>query len=486
MTYRILILRRNKMRSKSKLRKAFAAAMSGFLALGLAFSIGKAPVKADDELNMPLSLNIYSIGGGAEKGQPVTVTGEGQYEVSFDIASDLSEAGKSAGVTAIKDFGAIYISDDSALTTGESPVSSCKIKYDAVIVDGTELTVTQTEPKEAVKSNGIFDTGDPLNAWDGSVVEEITTDPTAFTVNFTTIENPQKITIKFTLSDIVMAEGGGDEETTPEEPKETVGAIPEAGEFDPSSDEYVAQMYVQIGGSWVFRNSWSDKDFGTATGWENADKLVDIDKGADNAVVHDGKFTDVVLKGNGTYTVTLENPDFTNSAGTAGELFNLIGVSTNLPASAEDKVKITDMTIQVNDSAMLKYTYPEASFDPDGIKNVGYLNVLGVNIWNSDVCTDANAVFGDKSNWPGEVTKVSVTFTVSGFDHDAPAGGEEETTAAGNENETKDGATKADNNNKKDDDKGGLPMGAIVGIAIGVVAVIAVVVIVVVSKKKKK
>lgn len=474
------------MRLTSKLRKASAALMSGLLALGLAFSMGKAPVKADDELNMPLSLNIYSIGGGAEKGQPVTVTGEGQYEVSFDMATDLSDAGKEAGVTAIKDFGAIYISDDSALTTGESPVSSCKIKYDAVIVDGTELTVTQTEPKEAVKSNGIFDTGDPLNAWDGSVVEEITTDPTAFTVNFTTVENPQKITIKFTLSDIVMAEGGGDEETTPEEPKETVGAVPEAGEFDPSSDEYIAQMYIQIGGSWVFRNSWSDKDFGTATGWDKADKLVDIDQGADKAAVHDGTFTDVVLKGNGTYTVSLENPDFTNSAGTAGELFNLIGVATNLPASAEDKVKITDMTIQVNDSAMLKYTYPEASFDPDGIKNVGYLNILGVNIWNSEVCTDANAVFGDKSNWPGEVTKVTVTFTVSGFDHDAPAGGEEETTVSG---ESKaDEGTKADTNNgdKKDDGKGGLPTGAIIGIVVGAVAVIVIVVIVVVSKKKKK
>lgn len=481
------------MRLTAKLRKAFAAGMSGLLALGLAFSIGKAPVKADDELNMPLSLNIYAFGGsGAEKGQPVTVTGEGQYEVSFDIASDLSEAGKEAGLTAIKDFGAIYISDDSALTTGESPVSSCKIKYDAVIVDGTELTVTQTEPKEAVKSNGIFDTNDPINAWDGSAVEEITTDPTAFTVNFTTVENPQKITIKFTLSDIVMAEGGKDEETTPAEPDETTAAAgettaasSEVAEFDPSSDEYVAQMYIQVGGSWVFRNTYSDKDFGTVTDYKYKGQLSDV-QDSENPVPHDGTFTDVVLKGNGTYTVTLENPDFTNGGGTAGELFNLIGVSTSIPASAEETVKITDMTIQVNDSAMLKYTYPEVTFDPDGIK-AGYLNALGVNIWNSEVCTDANAVFGDKSNWPGEVTKVTVTFTVSGFDHDAPAGGEEETTAAGNENETKDGATKADNNNdKKDDSKGGLPTGAIIGIIAGVVVLVIIVVIVVVSKKKKK
>lgn len=471
------------MRFTSKLRKACAAAMSGLLALGLAFSVGKTAVKAEDELNMPLSLNIYAFGGtNAEKGQAVTVTGEGQYEVSFDMATDLSEEGKEAGLTAIKDFGAIYILDESSLTTGESPVSSCKIKYDAVIVDGVELTVTQTEPKEAVKSNGVFDTGDPLNAWDGSVVEEVTTDPTAFTVNFTTVENPQKITIKFTLSDIVMAEAGGEDKT--DAPEQTVGAVPEPGDFDPSSDEYVAQMYIQFGGSWVFRSEWSDPDHGTGTGWENADKLTDTHN--DNITVHDGKFTDVVLKGNGTYTVTLENPDTTSASGAVAELFNIIGVATNIPASAEDTVKVTDMTIQVNDSAMLKYTYPEASFDPDGIKK-GYLNILGTNIWNSETCTDCNAVFGDKANWPGEVTKVTITFTIAGFDHDAPADAEP---APGEDDGTKadDSATKADSNNnndKNDDSKGGLPTGAIIGIIVGVVAVV-VVVVVIVSKKKKK
>lgn len=273
----------------------------------------------------------------------------------------------------------------------------------------------------------------------------------------------------------------------PEETKaeETKGEEGGADAFDPSSDEYVAQMYIQIGGSWVFRNTYSDKDYGTVTDYQYKNQLSDVQDSA-NPVPHDGTFTDVVLKGNGTYTVTLENPDFTNGSGTAGELFNLIGVSTSIPGSAEETVKITDMTIQVNDSAMLKYTYPEATFDPDGIK-AGYLNALGVNIWNSEVCTDANAVFGDKSNWPGEVTKVTVTFTISGFDHDAPA----DAPAPGEDDGTKadDGATKADNNNnnndKKDDSKGGLPTGAIIGIIVGVVAVV-VVVVVIVSKKKKK
>ncbi|MCM1307357.1 MAG: hypothetical protein NC223_02025 [Butyrivibrio sp.] len=481
------------MRFTSKLRKVCAAAMSGLLALGLAFSMGKAPVKAEDELNMPLALNIFAFGGSssAEKGQPVTVTGEGQYEVSFDMATDLSEEGKATGATGIKDFGAIYILDESSLTTGESPVSSCMIKYDAVIVDGTELTVTQTEPKEAVKSNGIFDTNDPLNAWDGSVVEEVTTDLNAFTVNFTTVENPQKITVRFTLSDIVMAEGGGEEKT---DAPETTGATEETkaeggdaapAEFDASSDEYVAQMYVQVNGSWVFRNAWGEPNYGAVTGYKYANQLSDVQDTA-NPVPHDGEFTDVVIKGNGTYTVSLENADFTNGGGTEGTQFNLIGLSTNIPASGADTVKITDMTIQVNDSAMLKYTYPEASYDESTAKSEGYLTYLGANSYNSDICTDANAVFCDASNWPGQVSKITITFTVSGFDHDAPAGGGEETKAE-DENKLDDGATKADSNNsdKKDDSKGGLPTGAIIGIIAGVVCVVVAVVVVVLKKKKK-
>lgn len=267
---------------------------------------------------------------------------------------------------------------------------------------------------------------------------------------------------------------------------ETTAASNEGAEFDPSSDEYVAQMYIQVDGSWVFRNAWSEGNYGTITGFEYADRLANVE--GDVATANDGTFTDVVLKGNGTYTVTLENPNFTKADGTAATKFNLIGVSTNIPASAEETLKITDMTIQVNDSAMLKYTYPEASFDPDGIKKEGYINVLGVNTWNSEVCTDANAIFCDTSNWPGEVSKVTVTFTVAGFDHDAPAAGDDETTAAAGENGTKaDGATKADNNSgdKKDDSKGGLPTGAIIGIVAGAVLIVIIIIVVATSKKKK-
>ncbi|MCM1307352.1 MAG: hypothetical protein NC223_02000 [Butyrivibrio sp.] len=260
-----------------------------------------------------------------------------------------------------------------------------------------------------------------------------------------------------------------------------------AAAFDPSSDEYIAQMYVQVDGSWVFRNQWAEENYGGITDYQYADQLSDVQDTA-NPVPHDGTFTDVVLKGNGTYTLSLENPDFTNGSGTEGTKFNLIGISTNMPASAADVIKVTDMTIQVNDSAMLKYTYPEAYLDEEGLKNTGYLNVLGANSYNSDAeMADCKAIFCDAANWPGQVSKITITFTISGFDHDAPAGGGDETDAANGETKADDGATKADSSSsdKKDDSKGGLPTGAIIGIIAGVVLVVVVVVVVVTSKKKK-
>ncbi len=298
-------------------------------------------------------------------------------------------------------------------------------------------------------------------------------------------EAPVFTTIEYTITLNVLsteAPEGGD----PEEGETTEAAESNVPEFDPSSDEYIAHMYIQVDGSWVFRNAWSDESYGGSTDYQYANQLSDV-QDSSNPAPHDGTFTDVVLKGNGTYTVTLENPDFTNAKGDAGKRFNLIGVSTNIPYSGFDKLKVTDMTIKVNDSAMLKYTYPEASFDEEGEK-AGYLNILGTNIWNDEVCGDCNKVFGVESNWPGTVTKVEVTFTISGFDHDAPAAepSGDETKAEDQSGENKTEANNNGGSTDNKDDKGGLPTGAIIGIIAGVAVLVVIVIVVVVSGKKKK
>ena len=141
-----------------------------------------------------------------EVGESIRVTENGQYTLSFDIEKDLSSKGQAAGVTALKNLTAIYIKD-SDVTNGDdtaSPLTSCKIKYDKITVDGTEMTITRTEPKEAVNSSGIFDTGDPVNGYDGSAISEISTSGNI--CNFKTVTNPKKIEITFTLSDITFKE----------------------------------------------------------------------------------------------------------------------------------------------------------------------------------------------------------------------------------------------------------------------------------------
>lgn len=276
-----------------------------------------------------------------------------------------------------------------------------------------------------------------------------------------------------TVSSLAISAFAADEKAT----------VPTPGEFDPAGKDYVAQMYVQAGGSWVFRNTWADEKYGAAIGYENADKLSNVE--GETASVNDGTFTDVKLEGNGTYTVTLDKPNFVKTVDgktTDPTNFNLIGVSTNIPASADASeggpVKFTDVKITVNDN--LSFTYPEGKCDPDAIAKGSYISILGVNIWNKDVCTDANAALGGEDVWPGTVDKITITFTVAGFNYDkaVEATTAEETTAAA------DTATKADA--KADSSSSnGLPTPAIIGIVAAVVVVVVVIVVVATSKKKK-
>ncbi len=137
-----------------------------------------------------------------EYGEPITVSGDGTYTLTFNCDEDLSDDAAKAGVDSLSKMTAIYIKDH-AVTLGQekkSKLVSCNIMYDSVVVDGVELTVTQTEPKSALKSSGIFDTNDPVNSWDGSMVEEVSVKK--HVADFTTVENPKNVEITFTLSDM--------------------------------------------------------------------------------------------------------------------------------------------------------------------------------------------------------------------------------------------------------------------------------------------
>lgn len=161
---------------------------------------------------MLLALNVYYNDAiheyyANETGDAITVSGDGQYTVCFDFEKNISGQALTSGVTGITNLTAIYIKDDS-VTKGlasKSPLVSCDIIYDEIVIDGKSYTVNMTEPKSALKSSGIFDTNDPINSWDGSVISEVSVNNHVLT--FKDNPNPKYIEVTFTLSNMVFEEG---------------------------------------------------------------------------------------------------------------------------------------------------------------------------------------------------------------------------------------------------------------------------------------
>lgn len=141
-----------------------------------------------------------------ETGEAITVTEDGTYTLTFDCAN-MSEATKALGVTGLNNLTSIYIKDYD-VTLGEAVRSNAvaaQIRWDKITVDGVELTITNGEFKDAMKSSGIFDTNDPFNAWDGNCVAEVTTDTENHVLNIN-MDNPQTVSVTFTVSGLTFAE----------------------------------------------------------------------------------------------------------------------------------------------------------------------------------------------------------------------------------------------------------------------------------------
>ena len=164
-----------------------------------------------------LALNVYyndsenSYYDNEVGSEVIKVYSAGQYSLTFDCDTDLSTEAKAAGVTSLTNLTAIYITDYGAQNGEQSPLKDCNIMYDSIVVDDTELTITMTEPKSAFKASGLFDTNDPINGWDGSCVEEVTQDTSNHVANFSTVTDPKKITITFSLTDLDWVGDSGDD-----------------------------------------------------------------------------------------------------------------------------------------------------------------------------------------------------------------------------------------------------------------------------------
>ncbi|MBR6345095.1 MAG: hypothetical protein IKR70_05105 [Lachnospiraceae bacterium] len=222
------------------------------------------------------------------------------------------------------------------------------------------------------------------------------------------IESPVFTTVEYTvtINSASVGTAAGSEDA----------AASAAGEVD-LDGEYNAYIGIQSP-TFSFRNAWYDSygmgtpEFSQITGWDENNE----------ETVRDGVIQDAVIKGNGTYTVSITDLDLTGDFDSQ-DYFNLIFVDTDIPNTGD--ITISDMVLTINGAQV----DINPIISPD---SVDYLTMLIQNIWNEDVATIGYY------NVATQPMTIEITFTVSGFNYDNDNPGllqEDETDAAAPEAE---------------------------------------------------
>ena len=214
-----------------------------------------------------------------------------------------------------------------------------------------------------------------------------------------------------------------------------------------------------------FRNAFDDATYGRdtdyfnqVTGWEGS-----------NAIVYDGTFTDAVIAGNGTYTVSVDGMNFPDIEFKDQEYMNLIFLSTDIPNTGD--IEISDVVLKV-DGKSVDLASAGAIISPDSVE---YLCIMLQNVWNDDVKEIGFYNVPPKS--------MSITFNVSGFAYDAEAPAQTEETAPAQTKEATSAQTEVAASAEAAPTTN---VGLIVGIAAAVIIVAGTIVFMVVRGKKKE
>ncbi len=173
-------------------------------------------------------------------GEQVKVTEPGTYTLTFDCAQHLTYEQTSAGVTGLNNLGAIYIVDNLYFegVSVSSAVESFDFTYDSVVVDGTEIELSNHDERSGLKSAGQVDTNGPINAWEDCQLADGTYEiDDSYCLNLVDFEDPQVIEITFTITNMEFKVTETEEET--EEETDTEAAEEDAD--DDSETEEVAE-----------------------------------------------------------------------------------------------------------------------------------------------------------------------------------------------------------------------------------------------------
>lgn len=164
--------------------------------------------------------------------------------------------------------------------------------------------------------------------------------------------------------------------------------------------EYHAALGVRTGsGKNIYRMAYYHKKSAGTSKWKH---LAVGDYSSAEYQEIKSTFKDVVIKGNGKYTVSLTNADFQGETN-----FSMMQVSTDIPDTG--KIKFSDMSVKVNGRELVKYDEPYIDKHSDADGNCCLL-VINEDREGFD-SLDGNCVPQGTEN------KISITFKVSGFSY---------------------------------------------------------------------
>ena len=396
-----------------------------------------------------LKINNESWGDYEAEYVDATITGDGTYTVSMNAAEaqDLAQ------------FNALEVPNGEALLG-----TACVLTVDSIKINGEEITLQGASYTCSADGEGVDTRVNLYNEWnkpddtatagddshlDQRVASGSLMDATACLWTADQLAGVQSVEVTFTVSDYGKNAEAGEAATG-------------NGEFDPNG-EFNVYFGVQTA-AYSFRNAWNDSyglgtpEWNQITGWNGNDE-----------VVRTGTITDAVIKGNGTYTVSLTGVDFADDA----ETLNLLFLSTDIPL--DKGVEISDITVRMGGKKV--YEFEESYQDPD---TKDYIKTLLINTYNDAFKADNEFAYTLSAGMD-----IEITFTVSGLAYDnpdaVPSGDTTpvETTAASTTQAASQATTTAGADAAS---QGGVSVGVIIAIVAAVVVVAA---IVVVAVKKK-
>lgn len=384
------------------------------------------------------------------------ITGDGTYTVSMKAAEGQS----------LVQFNALEVANGELLLGNAYTitVNSIKINGEEVELQGPSYTCSADGGGVNTRVNlyNEWNSPDPAatagddNHLDHRVAEGNLEDATAtlFSSEYVNASSQsgflvESIEVTFTVAGVGNVAEAGEEPAAPEVPGLDLNG------------EYHAYFGLQTP-TYSFRNAFDDETYGRETeyfnqitGWDNGD-----------AIVKPGTFTDAVIAGNGTYTVSVDGMDLSGDFDSQ-DYFNLLFLSTDIPNTGEITISDIKLEIDGRDVSIAPILSPDS---------VSYVNMLVQNIWNDDV--------KEIGYYQVPPTAMKMTFTVSGFAYDNTSASVDEPAAPETPDATPAPANDNDTQAADSGSQGGISPVVIVVIVVVVVAVIAAVAVVVTKKKK--